>query len=270
MPPRLRTIAYPRLPESPMRRLFTLALVLPGFVAAATLPPVLQNVQQRGAVIGQSFPGPDGLTGWVVQISGRSLIVYTTPSGNYALNGVLIDKSGMNLSQQYEQTYIPHLAPPDIMSSLDQDPLLVEEGQAQAPLLYVFADANCSFCNRLWNALRPYVQSGKLRVRWAMLAFLKDTSEGRAAAILAAKDRVAALTQDEDKFDKQAEEGGIPLLDAIPTELRAELALHTQQMGTLGGQGTPLILFRRGGQWLVNDGLPKDLPAFVAGLDKGT
>jgi len=255
-----------------MRRIPALAfaLLLPGLVAAAALPPVLLNVQERGAVIGQSFPGPDGLTGWVVQISGRSLIVYTTPSGNYAVNGVLIDKSGANLSQQYEQTYIPHLAPPDVASSLDQDSLLVDEGQVQAPLIYVYADANCSFCNRLWSALRPYVQSGKVQVRWAMLAFLKDSSEGRAAAILAAKDRVAALTEDEGKFDKTAEEGGIPPLERIPNELRAELALHAQQMSEMGGQGTPLILFRRGGQWLVSDGMPKDLPAFVAGLDKGT
>jgi thiol:disulfide interchange protein DsbG len=183
---------------------------------------------------------------------------------------MLIDKSGTDLSQQYQQTYIPHLAPPDIVSSLDQDPLLVEEGQAKAPMLYVFADANCSFCNSFWNALRPYLQTGKVRVRWAMLAFLKDTSTGRAAAILAAKDRVAALTQDEAQFDKQKEEGGIAPLDRIPTELRAELALHAQQMSAMGGQGTPLILFRRGGQWLVSDGLPKDMPGFVAGLDKGS
>jgi len=249
-----------------MRRLLALALLLPGLLAAATVPPVLQHLQQQGATIGKSFPGPDGLTGWVVHISGHSLIVYTTPSGNYALNGVLLDKSGVNLTPQYQQTYISNPAVADIVKTLEQDPLLVEEGQAQAPLIYVYADANCSFCNGLWNALRPYLQSGKVRVRWAMLGFLKDTSIGRAAAIIAAKDRVAALTQDEAMFDRQNEEGGIPPLDPIPKDLHTALSLHAQQMADLGGEGTPFLLYRQGAQWQVHEGMPQDMPGFIASL----
>lgn len=248
-----------------------LALLLPGLVAAAdpAIPPVLQNLQPQGITVVRSFPGPDGLTGWVIKLSGRSLVVFTTPSGNYAMNGVLVDKDGANLTQQYEQKYIQRPTPADLVALLEKDSMLVDEGQDKAPLIYVYADANCSFCNRFWTALRPYVQSGKVHVRWALVAFLKDTSAGRAAAILAAKDRGAALAQDETKFDKAKEEGGIPPLDPVPYDLRAALLLHTSQMGDLGGQGTPFILYYQADGWHVTEGMPQDIPKFIGGLSAG-
>ncbi|HEY1992005.1 MAG TPA: thiol:disulfide interchange protein DsbG, partial [Gammaproteobacteria bacterium] len=66
--------------------LLFLALLLPGVSAAANppLPAALQNLLAQGVVVQRSFPGPDGLTGWVVTASGRSLVVFTTPSGDYA------------------------------------------------------------------------------------------------------------------------------------------------------------------------------------------
>lgn len=248
-----------------------LALLLPGLAAVAdpAIPPVLKNLEPQGITVVKSFPGPDGLTGWVIKLSGRSLVVFTTPSGDYAMNGVLVDKDGTNLTQQYEQKYIQRPTPADLVALLEKDNMLVDEGQDKAPLIYVYADANCSFCNRFWNELRPYVKSGKVHVRWALLAFLKDSSPGRAAAILAAKDRVAALAQDETKFDKAKEEGGIPALDPVPYDLRATLLLHGTQMQDIGGQGTPLILFHQTDSWQMTEGLPQDMPKFIGGLSAG-
>lgn len=248
--------------------LLSLALLLPGLAAADNppLPPALQNLLSQGVTVKRSFPGPDGLTGWVVEVSGRSTVVFTTPSGDYAINGLLVDRNGNNLTHLYEQQYIQHIAPADLVSVLEKDGMLVDEGQPKAPLIYAYADANCIFCNRFWSALRPYVQSGKVQVRWALLAFLKESSAGRAAAILAAKDKVAALAQDEMRFDKAREEGGIPPLDPVPYDLRAELSLHASQMGDIGGQGTPLILYHQADGWHRTEGLPNDMPAFIAGL----
>lgn len=251
---------------------FLLALSLPSLVIAANpaIPPVLQNLAQQGVVVDHSFPGPDGLTGWVIKAGGRSLVVFTTASGKYAINGVMVDTAGANLTQLYEQQQIRRPAPADLVAQLDKDGMLVDEGEAKAPLIYVYADANCSFCNRFWNELRPYVQSGKVHVRWALVAFLKETSAGRAAAILAAKDKVAALSLDESKFDHAKEEGGITPLDPVPYDLRGELLLHSSQMGDAGGQGTPLILYHQADGWHQTEGLPRDVPAFVASLSAGS
>lgn len=246
-----------------MRIVLFLALLLPVFALAAdpAIPPVLQRLQSRGLVVDGSFPGPDGLTGWMIRLSGRSMVVFTTSSGDYAINGVLVDGDGNNLSQQYELQYF--------ISLLDKDPTLVDEGAPKAPLVYVYADANCSFCNRLWTELRPYIQTGKLHVRWAMVAFLKDTSAGRAAAIMAAKDRPAALYQDEARFDGAKEEGGIPPLYVVPDESRRVLSLHSSQMADLGAQGTPLILYHLPDGWHQAEGLPPDVPKFISGLGTG-
>jgi thiol:disulfide interchange protein DsbG len=250
-----------------MRRfIYPLLAVLLPLSALAAMPPALQTLQKKGGVVGQSFIGPDGLTGWVITYNGKTLVVYTTSSGNYVLNGELIDQDGNNLTTQYAQRYVP---PPDLaklVATLEQDRTLVDEGEAKAPPLYVFADPNCIYCNQFWNDIRPFVASGKVRIHWAMVSFLKQSSPGRATAILTAKDKLAAFTLDESKFDKANEEGGIPPVDPMPVEVRAALTTHSSEMFSAGGQGTPLLVFRSGGKWYWLEGLPKDMQAFVDGL----
>lgn len=251
-----------------MRRILILLAVLLPLSTLAAVPPALESLQKKGGVIGQSFIGPDGLTGWVITYGGRTVVVYTTSSGNYVINGELVDKDGNNLTAQYSQRYIP---PPDIIklaAALEQDPTLVDEGDPKAPPLYVFADPNCIYCNKLWSDIRPLVDSGKVRIRWAMVAFLKQSSTGRATAILTAKDRLAAFTLDESKFDKAHEEGGVAPVDPVPAEVRAALATHFDEMGGAGGQGTPFMVYRTGGKWYGLEGFPTDLNAFVAALEK--
>lgn len=252
-----------------MRRvLILLAALLPLSVLAGGIPPALQALQKKGGTIGQSFIGPDGLTGWVITYAGKTLVVYTTSSGDYVLNGELVDKDGQNLTAQYAQRYIP---PPDLsklVAALEQDPWLVDEGDAKAPPLYVFADPNCFYCNQLWSDIRPFVASGKVHLRWVMVSFLKQSSDGRATAILTAKDRLAAFTLDESKFDKAREEGGIPPVDPMPAEVRGALMSHDHEMFSAGGQGTPLMVFLNGGKWYSLEGLPTDLKAFVGALEQ--
>ncbi|HEU5399126.1 MAG TPA: thiol:disulfide interchange protein DsbG [Gammaproteobacteria bacterium] len=248
-----------------VRLLFCLAL--PVWALAADLPPPLQNLAQQGGKVVRSFPVPDGLTGWVVQLQGRSMILYTTAGGDYAFTGPLLDKDGNNLTSRYADQYIPEPDAEKLAQGLAADTSLVDEGSPRAPLVYVYADPNCSYCNKLWTELRPYVEGGKLHVRWALVDFLKRTSKGRAGAILAADDRAAALAQDEQRFDHGQEEGGIPELRPVPLDLDAALKLHDLELRDSGNMGTPTLLFRRGGSWNFNYGLPQDLPKLLASLD---
>jgi thiol:disulfide interchange protein DsbG len=231
------------------------------------VPPALQPLVQNGGRVVRSFPAVDGLTGWVVMYQDHMLVIYTTSSGNYGFSSPLVDKGGVNLTQQYYTQYVLGPAAEDAAAVLAKDPYLVDEGSAVAPLLYVYADPNCIYCNKLWTQLRSYVQAGKVHVRWAMVSFLKKTSPGRAAAILAAKDRAAALAQDESKFDAAQEEGAIPELSPVPAELQAVIDTHNKAMAMAGGQGTPLMVYRKGGKWVVSEGWPQDLKAFIAALD---
>ena len=241
---------------------------IPGMAPGTALPAALQHIQSEGALVVRSFPAPDGLTGWVVRIQGHYVVLYSSPSGDYLFGGALVDKEGKNLSAEYADKYIPQPDVAKLVAALGPDPWLVEEGAPSAPLVYAYADPNCIYCNKLWNELRPYVQSGKVRVRWALLDFLKPTSKGRAAAILAAHDRAAALAEDETRFDKDHEEGGIPELRPVPPEIDTVLKIHTDQMDEAGGVGTPTLIFRRQDGWSLSYGSPKDMAAFIAALMK--
>jgi len=232
------------------------------------MPAPLQRIEKEGGSVLRSFPAPDGLTGWVLRIQGRNLIVYSTPGGGYILSGNLVDKDGKNLSAEYADKYIPKPDAAKLVAELSADSWLVDEGAASAPLIYVYADPNCVYCNKMWNDIRPYVESGKLHVRWALLDFLKPTSAGRAAAILTARDRGAALAQDETKFDRDHEEGGIPELKPVPPDVDNVLKMHTEQMNDAGGAGTPTILVHKQDGWEILYGAPKDLPGLIASLIK--
>lgn len=252
-----------------MRRiLFPLLAVLLPLCSLAATPPALEAFQKRGGSVQQSFIGPDGLTGWVVSYQGKTFIVFTTASGDYAISGDLVDKDGHDLTSEYTRRYLPSPDLSKLVLALQQDPALVDEGDPKAPPLYVFADPNCFYCNHLWNDTRPFVRSGQLRIRWAMVSFLKQSSDGRATAILAAKDRLAAFTVDESGFDKAHEEGGIPPVSPMSEDVRDALMAHANEMAGAGGQGTPLLVFRSHGQWYTLEGLPTNLNAFVGALEQ--
>lgn len=251
-----------------MRQIFALLLLALPVATLAAVPPALLPLQKQGYTIGQSFIAPDGLTGWVVTFSGRSFIVYTTQSGNYGFSASLVDKDGNDLTAQYRQRYLQDADLAIVAASLAQDPTLVDEGSPTAPPLYVFADANCIYCNHLWNQLRPYVATGKVRVHWVIVTFLKASSLGRGAAILTASDKLSALTLDETRFDTIHEEGGIPPLDTVPDTIRAAVVGHADALHELGGEGTPFLLYRNAGKWVSVEGMPKDLQGFVVALDR--
>jgi len=251
-----------------MRLFIALVLLLALPALADDLPAALQKVVRDGGTVVKSFPAPDGLTGWVVRIQGRPYIVYTTPSGSYVMSGVLLDSEGRNLTQQYGDMYVPKPDADKAVAALNSDTWLVDDGKNGAPLIYVYADPNCAYCNKFWADLRPYVAAGKVHVRWALLAFLKGTSKGRAAAILSAPNRTAALAEDETRFDHEHEEGGIPELRPVSPDIQTVLAMHDQQMNEAGAQGTPTILVHRKDGWTIMYGAPPDMEKFIADLSR--
>ncbi|MHB8455989.1 MAG: thiol:disulfide interchange protein DsbG [Acidiferrobacterales bacterium] len=251
-----------------MRPLLLLILALLATSASASpVPPELQKMDKSGlGTIVRSFQAPEGLTGWVVKMRGHYVIIYSMPSGNYVLGGALVGPDGTNLTQKYLDEYAPKPDFAKIVNALRHDPDVVTEGNINAPEIFVYADPNCIFCNILWTELRPYVTSGKVNVHWVLVGFLKDSSAGRAAAILAATDRATALSVDETQFKKNTEEGGIPPLSPIPTGIQGALKKHSQQMEDAGSSGTPTIILRMHGHWTGRYGVPKDMSAFMKTL----
>jgi len=109
--------------------------------------------------------------------------------------------------------------------------------------LYVFFDPNCWYCNLTWRALQPYEKAG-LKVHWIPVAFQKPSSTGRAAAIMEARDPVAALRENETKYRATSYDGGIkPLAKARPETLKT-LAANLALMQKIGAPGTPAVVWQ--------------------------
>ncbi len=209
------------------------------------------------------------LTGYVLKnAKGETAILYEV--GDIIVAGPLLNGEGDSLSDKYEKQYMPKPDYARVVKELDQDKWLIVEGREGAPVLYAFADPNCIFCHKLWEETRDWVAQGKLQIRWAMVAFLKTSSAGRAAAILAAKDRVKANNEDQAKFNTHSEEGGVPALKTIPKDIKAALQKHDAMMSVLQFRGTPGLIFRdKDSKWQGAGGMPPaDKLADALGLPK--
>ncbi|MDN5874471.1 MAG: hypothetical protein L0H29_08845, partial [Sinobacteraceae bacterium] len=126
-----------------------------------------------------------------------------------------------------------------------------------APLIYAMVDPDCIFCYHFFNASRGAVKSGKLRIKWVLLGFLKSSSQARAEAILTADDPLDALRKNYENFNAAHEEGGMPPTQHPSTKMKALLAQHFKAMQAVGSNGTPTLLYRGSDdKWGLHVGLP--------------
>ena len=135
---------------------------------------------------------------------------------------------------------------------------VVEEGAKTATsVLYVFFDANCFYCHLTWKALQAYEKVG-LQVRWLPVAYQQPSSVGRAAAIMQAADRSAALRVNETGYDAARFDGGIRPMDKVPGALVAQFQANTQLMRQFGAPGTPALVWKdRDGKVRFKVGVPR-------------
>ena len=147
----------------------------------------------------------------------------------------------------------------------------IADGRDDAPRkVYVFLDANCIYCAKFWADARPWVDSGKVQLRYLMVAVIAPTSAGKAATLLADPDparRLAAFERAHAFGVARMLQGGphASMEDAnlAPTPLSREMAsfLETNEgfMNALKLRGTPGIVFRGlDGQLVAIGGIPAD------------
>lgn len=207
----------------------------------ASYPKVLRNMVDSGKwQVRKQFPTEnDGLTGYIVQRGGYQTIIYS--EDGYLFLGSVYGPEGRNLSKRYRRQYKPTI----IRQTLDSlDPThLITQGPDAAPMLYAFIDPNCIYCHTLYQRAKPLIAFGRLQVHWIMVGVLGQSSIGRAAAILAADDSAAALAKNEASYQPRVERGGIKPIP--PTDRLARvLKHHRQAMFSIGGTGTPTIIFK--------------------------
>ncbi len=141
----------------------------------------------------------------------------------------------------------------------------IREGQGPVRL-FVFFDPNCPYCHRVYEALQPYVGRGGIAVRWIPVGILTQSSYGKAAALLEAKDPERALARMEE--GTRAGRG-----DIRPRRANAQTAQALARAVALfqesGAAGVPFLVYRTGvGQLRAVTGEPPPgaLQAIIARL----
>jgi thiol:disulfide interchange protein DsbG len=156
---------------------------------------------------------------------------------------------------------------PALFSALEKTDAVAEGATSPKRILYVFFDANCWYCHLTWKALQPYENAG-LQVRWVPVAYQKENSTTKAAAIMQAKDRAAALRENETRYRSESYDGGIAPAKDVPAALAAQIEANFELMDRFGVSGTPGLVWKdEKGRVRVRTGMPRlaQLPA-ITGL----
>lgn len=208
----------------------------------------LLNKATKGAVtIVQEFPATNNLLGFVVKGKDKAAqlaIIYVDQQGHYLFSGTLIDAKGTNLTQKQFFTYIQPKSALEAYQALNSVTWVQQGGDAAPHKMYVFMDPNCIACHVFYEQLLPKINAGTLSVRWILVSFLKPSSLAKTEAILAAKDPVAALAQNEKNFNVKTEEGGIQPLKNISPEIKAKAKSNMDFLVKHKILVTPTLLYK--------------------------
>lgn len=231
--------------HTPLQALSVTALAI-GLVGGASnaladepLPAPVQALTQQGLEIHERFDAPGGLTGFGASARGQEMAVYLTPDGDHAIVGTMMDASGNNLTESQLDKYVREPLDAETWERL-ADSHWIQDGDPDAPrVIYTFTDANCPYCQQLWEAARPWVRAGRVQMRHIMVGILADDSPAKAATLLADDDPARAL--------KEQKEGGSIAPDAQPARFEEQVYDNNQLFESLGLYATPTSAYRRDG-----------------------
>lgn len=230
------------------------ALVLSSFAASSSfaetatkdssgkdLPPILRAIELQGIRILGEMDIPGGLRGFAAKAGSQPLAIYLTPDNKHVVVGTLVDADGQDMAAAQMKEIVEKPILYDNWKQLEQS-TWVADGKADAPrIVYTFTDPNCPYCNKFWNAARPWVNAGKVQLRHIMVGVIRQDSPAKAAAILEAASPSDALTENELKH----RDGGITPASKISEKSAASLDSNAHLMTELGFGGTPAIIFRK-------------------------
>ena len=223
--------------------LFAVLLAALGMTVGAQAkdwPAPIKALEAQGVEVIGTFDAPGGLTGYAGMVEQHPLAIYLTADRKQAIVGTMIDAKGENLSREPLDRLVSKPMTGKIWKQLEKS-TWIADGSNNAPrVIYTFTDPNCPYCNKFWNDARPWVKAGKVQLRHVIVAILTDTSAGKAAALLSAKDPQAALT----RHEKEHAGGGVKPLSQISVKVRAQLDANQTLMQQLGASATPTILYK--------------------------
>ncbi|WP_447553406.1 thiol:disulfide interchange protein DsbG [Vreelandella sp. EE22] len=209
----------------------------PVLARAEPLPAPVEALRNQGVEIHERFEAPGGLTGFGASTPGQEMAVYLTPDGEHVIIGTLMDRQGTNLTEAQLAAHVRAPLEAQTWQSLEQSHWIQDGDSNATRTVYMFTDANCSYCKRLWRATRPWVEAGEVQIRHIMVGILAPNSPALAATLLAADDPTAAL--------KAHSEGEPVEASAQALEIEEQVYTNNQLFDELGLHATPTSAFQR-------------------------
>lgn len=205
---------------------------------------LLNEVTHGQASAEKVFPGPGGLTGIEVSMEGHPTIAYATGDGQYLVAGPVLNRQGQDAAHA-DMIKLGLIPKPATAATLAEKAAHADSFVlgSKGPEITAFVDPNCIYCHKFYEQAQPLIAAGKLRVRYVVVAFLKPSSAGKAAAILGASDPAAAMAANEKGFDEATEEGGIAPAQHPDQATLAAVENNTKLLSDSGEVATPTLIY---------------------------
>ena len=263
-----RNLFQARLPTLATYALAASALAAATYAWAATGNagdlPSEQFLAEQGLTIVGPMPAVGGLKAWAAYREQQPIPIYRLPDGKHWVIGTVIDAQGKDVNAKTLQAAVQKPMGQQTWQDLERSHWIAD-GKPDAPTIaYVFTDPNCPYCNQLWREARPWVQSGQLQLRHVLVAVLRPSSEGKAAAILNAQAPAQALANHAQAYadaqGKSPDTLGIAPLARIPLSARDALASNLSLMTSMGIRATPATIWKNAqGTVQTRTGMPPGL-----------
>ncbi|CDQ10046.1 Thiol:disulfide interchange protein DsbG, putative (modular protein) [Acidithiobacillus ferrivorans] len=228
---------------------------------------LVQSISHGKMHLVKVFSGPESnIVGVIAKAPTGQKVLAWMVDGKYMAIGALIGADGKNLSllSAAENGLMAKPLPANITAARALTAQGFTVGHA-GPLMVVFMDPNCIYCNKFWDAAQADILAGKLRLKVIPVGFLKPTSLAKATTILQSADPATAWVHNERRFQKNIEEGGEkPALHLDPKAL-VDVRANTALLGSTGEMVTPTLVYCQHGHKtpLVLHGITPD---FLNGL----
>ena len=244
--------------------LLSLGLSMSGVAAAqqeleskieGELPQALRIVASQGVEFIDTFDAPGELTGYVGHYQGQGLVVYVTADGEHALVGNMLDVRGMDIGAEKIRTIIDEPRYGPAWEAFEKANYFIEGDENAPNVLYTFTDPFCPYCRKFHEAMKPYVDEGRVQLRHLMVGIIREASPAIAATIIGSEDPYATFLEHMRTID----DGGI-MMDGTAMRRGQALMRHNQSiMRSLGLSATPATFYKdRHGVVQVVQGAPRD------------
>lgn len=252
----------------------------------AAIPSKAQRLERASQLVGgmgkqgqvsDVFSAADGTTGVIIRSGEGAFVGWMVDGVDALFVGAKFDAAGQNLTQQEmlaRRLATPSAAPPaaatqtsaapaparsvldarGLLQAVSQSPGFVEG--ASGPIVTAYVDANCTFCTQLWRNLRAPIAAGRIRVRWAPVAVLGETSSGKAATLLQAPNAL-------DLMANHGISGAAIAASPVSAAAQLQIDANNAMLRTLSGGQAPatptLVVPRASGEPMIVRGLPPDV-----------